>query len=72
MAMAETKKTDVPWFGRVLYHLLPYRRGLVLENMRRVFGDTEKLRADGKFGFGLFLLRRGGLQLHIEQLHDCE
>ena len=40
MAMAETRKTEVPWFGKLLYHLLPYRRGLVLENMRRVFGDT--------------------------------
>jgi phosphopantetheine--protein transferase-like protein len=40
VAMAELKKTDVPWFGKWLYHLLPYRRALVLENMRRVFGDV--------------------------------
>jgi len=40
VAMVELRKTDVPWFGKALYHLLPYRRGLVLENLRRVFGDT--------------------------------
>jgi phosphopantetheine--protein transferase-like protein len=40
MAMAEMRTTEVPWFGKLLYHLLPYRRGLVLENMRRVFGHT--------------------------------
>jgi KDO2-lipid IV(A) lauroyltransferase len=40
VAMAELKKTDVPWFGKFFYHIFPYRRGLVLENMRRVFGVT--------------------------------
>lgn len=30
----------VPWFGRLLYHLLPYRRSVVLSNLRRVFGDA--------------------------------
>ncbi len=40
MAMAEMKTTDVPWYGKLLYHLFPYRRALALENMRRVFGDT--------------------------------
>jgi KDO2-lipid IV(A) lauroyltransferase len=40
VAMAELKKTEVPWFGKLLYYLLPYRRGLVLENMRRAFGDV--------------------------------
>src|ERR1041385_6955030 len=33
MAMAEMKRTDAPWFGKLLYHILPYRRGLVLENI---------------------------------------
>jgi KDO2-lipid IV(A) lauroyltransferase len=40
VAMAELRKTEVPWFGKLFYHLLPYRRALVLENFRRVFGDT--------------------------------
>ena len=40
MAWAESRQTDVPWFGRWLYHLLPYRRGVVLGNLRRVFGDV--------------------------------
>lgn len=30
---------EVPWFGRWVYHLLPFRRGLALANLRRVFGD---------------------------------
>jgi KDO2-lipid IV(A) lauroyltransferase len=40
MALAERMATIVPWFGRWLYHLIPYRRGVVLGNLRRVFGAT--------------------------------
>jgi len=40
VAMAELRKTEVPWFGKLFYHLFPYRRRLVLNNFRRVFGDT--------------------------------
>jgi len=40
MATVDRKETDVPWFGRLFYHLLPFRRGVVLENLRRVFGET--------------------------------
>jgi KDO2-lipid IV(A) lauroyltransferase len=40
VAMAELRKTEVPWFGKLFYHLVPYRRALVLENLRRVFGET--------------------------------
>jgi phosphopantetheine--protein transferase-like protein len=40
IAWAEPRRTDVPWFGKLFYHLLPYRRGVVLGNFRRVFGDT--------------------------------
>jgi KDO2-lipid IV(A) lauroyltransferase len=36
----EPRETVVPWFGKWLYHLLPYRRALVLDNLRRVFGDV--------------------------------
>jgi KDO2-lipid IV(A) lauroyltransferase len=39
-AWAERRHTEVPWFGKMLYHLLPWRRGVVLENLRRVFGDV--------------------------------
>lgn len=40
MATVDPKQTEVPWFGKFFYHLLPFRRGIVLENLRRVFGDT--------------------------------
>jgi KDO2-lipid IV(A) lauroyltransferase len=40
VAIAELRKTEVPWFGKLFFHLLPYRRRLVLENFRRVFSDT--------------------------------
>ncbi len=40
VAMAELRQTAVPWIGKVLYSFLPYRRTLVLESMRRVFGDV--------------------------------
>lgn len=39
-AAGRVKALDVPWFGKWLYHLFPYRRGVVLGNLRRVFGDT--------------------------------
>jgi phosphopantetheine--protein transferase-like protein len=40
VAWADPRQTEVPWFGRWLYHLLPYRRTVALENLRRVFGDV--------------------------------
>ena len=40
MVWADPRETVVPWFGKLFYHLLPYRRGVVLANLRRVFGDT--------------------------------
>jgi len=40
IAWADPRQTEVPWFGRWLYHLLPYRRSVVLGNFRRVFGDV--------------------------------
>jgi len=30
----------VPWIGKFFYHLVPFRRKIVLENLRRVFGTT--------------------------------
>ena len=38
IAWADLRITEVPWFGRLLYYLVPYRRGVVLGNLRRVFG----------------------------------
>jgi KDO2-lipid IV(A) lauroyltransferase len=40
VAVAEPRKTEVPLIGRLFYHLLPIRRGVVLANLRRVFGDA--------------------------------
>jgi KDO2-lipid IV(A) lauroyltransferase len=40
IAWAELERIEVPWFGKLFYRLLPYRRGVVLANLRRVFGDT--------------------------------
>lgn len=38
VAVAERATTPVAWTGRALYRLLPLRRTVVLENLRRVFG----------------------------------
>jgi len=40
IAWADPSKTLAPWYGRVMYRLLPMRRGVVLGNLRRVFGDV--------------------------------
>lgn len=29
-----------PWYGKLVYHALPLRRRVVMDNLRRVFGDT--------------------------------
>jgi KDO2-lipid IV(A) lauroyltransferase len=39
VALARPLRTTVPLSGKLVYHLLPFRRRIVLENMRRVFGD---------------------------------
>jgi KDO2-lipid IV(A) lauroyltransferase len=40
VALAEPVETDVPFVGKLVYHLLPVRRGVILANLRRVFGST--------------------------------
>lgn len=40
IAWADPRQTDVPWFGKLVYHLLPLRRKVVLENLRRVFAES--------------------------------
>ena len=39
VALALPAATSAPLAGRILFHLLPFRRAVVLENLRRVFGD---------------------------------
>jgi len=38
VALAQPAPIAVPLSGRLLYHLLPLRRAIVLENLRRVYG----------------------------------
>jgi KDO2-lipid IV(A) lauroyltransferase len=40
VALAEAARTDPPLAGQILYHLLPIRRGVILENLRRVYGEA--------------------------------
>jgi phosphopantetheine--protein transferase-like protein len=40
MAIAEPRETETPWFGGAFYYLFPFRRRVVLGNLRRVFGDV--------------------------------
>ena len=40
VALAEPATTVVPMAGRILYRCLPIRRGVILENLTRVYGDT--------------------------------
>jgi KDO2-lipid IV(A) lauroyltransferase len=38
VAVAEPVQTEAPLAGKLIYHLLPIRRRIVLSNLRRVFG----------------------------------
>jgi phosphopantetheine--protein transferase-like protein len=40
VALALRGQTPVPWSGRILFHLLPFRRQVIVENLRRVFGAS--------------------------------
>ena len=40
VAQAERAVVKVPFYGRFLYRFLPFRRAVVLENLRRVYGDN--------------------------------
>jgi KDO2-lipid IV(A) lauroyltransferase len=39
VALGEPARIEAPLLGRVIYRLLPFRRGVILENLRRVYGD---------------------------------
>ncbi len=40
VALAERAETEVPLVGKLVYYLLPLRRRVVLDNLRRVYGST--------------------------------
>ena len=40
VALAVPARTEVPLSGKLLYHLLPIRRRVILSNLRLVFGDS--------------------------------
>jgi KDO2-lipid IV(A) lauroyltransferase len=40
VAQADRAVVRVPFYGRLLYRFLPFRRAVVLENLRLVYGDT--------------------------------
>ena len=40
VATVEPATMAVPWYGKLIYHVLPLRRRVVMENLRRVYGDT--------------------------------
>jgi phosphopantetheine--protein transferase-like protein len=39
VAQAERAVVKVPFYGRLIHRLLPFRRAVVLENLRRVYGE---------------------------------
>ena len=40
VALAEPARAEPSYAGKLLYHLLPIRRRVILENLRRVYGDA--------------------------------
>jgi KDO2-lipid IV(A) lauroyltransferase len=40
VALAHPIEVEAPWLGRLMYRLLPLRRAVILENLRRVFGEA--------------------------------
>ncbi len=40
VAVAQPATVQVPLAGRIMYRFLPFRRGVILANLRRVYGDT--------------------------------
>ncbi len=40
VALAVDDPVEAPLSGKLLYHLMPFRRPVILDNLRRVFGDT--------------------------------
>ena len=40
VALALRNESGVPWSGQVFFHLLPFRRQVIVGNLRRVFGSA--------------------------------
>lgn len=40
VAVAEKRKFRPPWFGKLVYHVLPLRRAVVMKNLRRAFAEV--------------------------------
>ena len=40
LAWADPEPVDVQWFGKLIYYLFPWRRGVVMDNLRQTFGDV--------------------------------
>ena len=40
IAWAERKQIEAPWYGKMLYQFLPWRRRVTLDNLRRAFGNA--------------------------------
>ncbi len=40
VAQADRAAVKVPFYGRLIYHLLPFRRNVILQNLRRVYGES--------------------------------
>ncbi len=40
VSFAIMRNITPPWYGKAMFHLLPIRRKVVLENLHRVFGDV--------------------------------
>lgn len=56
---SELRRSVVPWYGRLLYRLFPYRRGVVMDNLRRVFGEVlpeDELRDLAQAYYGHYVL----------------
>ncbi len=61
VAQAERAGIKVPLAGRLLYRFLPFRRAVILENLRRVYGDTasdEEIAALAQAHYGHLLVAR--------------
>ena len=41
VAVAQPAQLPIPMSGKVLYHLFPFRRRVILANLRRVYGETQ-------------------------------
>jgi len=77
VAIATAKNTKPPWFGKVIYYLLPLRRGVVLGNLRRVFGASlseDEIRRLAQAYYGHFarfageFFSRGKSRIRVENI----